>query len=138
MKHNSAKSFVMIMLIIAVSSLLLRIVIEGLIKRNMAQNESNAQGTLKLIAAALDNYAKDNHDIYPASLSVLTQPKPPYLDKDYILQSPLKGYNYSCPRLEPSGYSCYAVPVRCKITGMVVYNITTGSLLIQEACDKKE
>ncbi len=138
MKDNRAKSFVMIMIIIAISALFLRIVIDSLIKINITQNESQASMTLKYISAALENYAKDNHDIYTSNFSVLTQPRPPYLDKDYITQSPLKGYNYSCPRLEPSGYSCYASPVRCKLTGRMVYTITTGGLLISEECDKKE
>ncbi len=138
MKDNRAKSFVIIMIIIAISALLLRIVIDSLIKINITQNESQASMTLKYISAALENYAKDNHDIYTSNFSVLTQPRPPYLDKDYITQSPLKGYNYSCPRLEPSGYSCYASPVRCKLTGRMVYTITTGGLLISEECDKKE
>jgi len=138
MKNSRAKSFVMIMIIIAVSALLLRIIIESLIKINIAQNESQASMTLKYISAALENYAKNNHDIYPSNFSVLTQPRPPYIDKDYISQSPLKGYNYSCPRLEPSGYTCYASPVRCKLTGRLVYTITTGSLLVSEECNKKE
>lgn len=136
--YNKGRSFVTIMVIIAVCALSLRIVIDRLIKLNIAQNESNAQGTLKLIGAALENYARDNGGIYPANLSVLTKTRPPYLDKDYIIQSPLKGYIYSCLRIEPSGYSCYASPTRCQLTGNTIYNITTGSLLITEECSKKE
>jgi len=138
MKDNKGKSFVTIMVIIAISALCLRIVVDGLIKLNIAQNESNAQGTLKLVSAALESFARDNHGSYPAGLSVLTKPSPPYLDKDYIAQSPIKGYNYSCPRLEPSGYSCYAAPAKCKLSGNTIYNITTAGLLVSEECNKKE
>jgi competence protein ComGC len=136
MRDNKGKSFVTIMVIIAVCAFCLRIVIDRVIKLNIAQNESNAQGTLKLISAALESYARDNRGIYPVSLSTLTKPSPPYLDKDYITQSQLKGYNYSCSRLEPSGYSCYAGPTKCKLSGNTIYNITTGSLLVSEACEK--
>ena len=126
------------MIIIAVCALLLRIVIERLIKMNIVQHESHASVTLKLISAALENYAKDNKGVFPSSISVLTQTKPAYLDKDYISKSPLRGYNYSCPRLEASGYSCYANPVTCKLSGNMIYTITTGSLLVSENCERKE
>jgi len=138
MRGKRAKSFVTIMIVIAVCALLLRIVIERLIKINIAQNESHASVTLKQISAALENYAKDNHGVYPDSLSVLTKTKPPYLEKGYISNSPLRGYNYSCPRLEPSGYSCYASPAQCKFSGNMIYTVTTGSLLVSEECERRE
>ncbi len=141
MKVNKGKSFVTIMIVIAFSALLLRIAIENLVRINIAQNESRASATLKFISAALENYAKDNNGIYPASLSVLTQSKPPYLEKKYIddiAQSPVKGYSYNCPTLELSGYNCYASPVRCKFTGNTVYVIATGSPLKSEECKIKE
>ncbi len=136
--NAKARSFVMIMIVVAVCALVLRVFIESLIKINIAQNESNASSTLKLISTALENYAQDHLGAFPSNLSVLTQTTPPYLDKDYIAQSPLKGYNYSCLRLEPSGYSCSASPTRCKLTGNMVYTITTGGSLISEVCETKE
>lgn len=138
MTDKKAKSFVTIMIIIGVCALLLRIVIERLIKMNIVQQESHASVTLKLISAALENYAKDNKGVFPSSISVLTQTKPAYLDKDYISKSPLRGYNYSCPRLEASGYSCYASPVTCKLSGNMIYTITTGSLLVSGECEGKD
>lgn len=136
MKNNRAKSFVTIMIIIAILAFLLRFAIDRIIKSNITQNESNAQATLRLISTALENYAKDNHGIYPAIPSVLTKSKPPYLDKDYITQSPSKGYNFGCSRLEQSGYSCHASPVSCKLSGNTVYTITTGGLFVSEECEK--
>ena len=138
MRDTKARSFVTIMIIIAVSALLLRFAIEKIIMINIAQNESNASSTLKSISTALENYARDNHGIFPSDLSVLTKTTPAYLDKDYIASSSIKGYNYSCLRLESSGYSCLAIPVKCNLTGKVVYTITTGSLLVSEECSKKE
>jgi competence protein ComGC len=138
MKDTRARSFVTIMIIIAISSLVLRIALERIIKINIAQNESNAQTTLKLISTALENFAKDHLGNYPAGLSTLTQTNPSYLDKDYIAQSPIKGYNYSGPVFGPSGYSCSASPVKCKLTGDFFYTITTGGLLVSEECSKKE
>jgi type II secretory pathway pseudopilin PulG len=138
MNNKKARSFVVIMIVIALSALALRVSMGELISINCAQNESSAQSTLKLICAALENYAKDNQGVYPAKFSVLTQSQPPYLDKDYIKESPVKGYIYDCSRLDATGYNCYAFPARCKLTGKAAFNVSTGSLLISEDCDKKE
>jgi type II secretory pathway pseudopilin PulG len=137
-KNNKGKSFVTIMIVIAVAALSLRILAERLIKFNIAQNESIAQETLKLISAALENYAKNNRDRYPSSLALLTQPKPPYLDKNYVALSPVKGYVYACSRLEPAGYSCFATPLQCKIMGNAVFSVSTGGAFSAQPCGVKE
>ena len=113
-------------------------IIGEIINATCAQNESNAQTTLKLISTAFENYAKDNHGAYPANISVLTRSTPPYLDKDYLKQSPIKGYHYNCNRLDAAGYSCHAFPTRCRLTGKLEFSVTTGSLLISEDCGVKE
>ena len=138
MKNSQARSFVVIMIVIALSALLLRVVADKFISVTSSQNESNAQATLRLISTALENYAKDNRGVYPGNISALTQSRPAYLDRDYIKQSPIKGYSYNCSRLDAGGYSCQALPTRCKLTGKIVFTVTTGSLLISEDCDKKE
>ena len=125
------------MIVIAVCAFFLRIVIEQVIKFNIVQNESSASSTLKLIAASLENYAADHQGAYPLSLQALTQSKPAYLNKDYTSQFSSIGYNYSCPRLEASGYSCRATPAKCGLTGRMAYNITTGGALISEDCSNK-
>lgn len=138
MAETSAKSFVVIMIVIAVCAVVLRILIDTLIKINIAQNESTASLTMKYIAAALENYASDKEGLFPTNFFALVKTSPAYLDKDYTADSPVKGYYYSCPRLHPAGYSCYASPVKCKLTGNTIYNITTGGLLISQDCSKKE
>ena len=138
MLNKKGKNFVAIMVVIALLALFLRVISEKIIKITSSQNESSAQATLKLISVALENYARDNRGVYPSDISILVQAKPAFLDKDYIKQSPIKGYNYSCPRLNESGYNCYARPKRCNLTGKVTYSVTTGSLLVSEECDRKE
>lgn len=138
MNYLRGRSFVTIMIIIAIFSLLLRIAIKRIIKINIIQNESQAQTTLKLISAALENYAKDHLGTFPINLFILTKNNPPYLDKNYISASPLRGYEYSCLRLEASGYSCSAVPIQCELSAGMTYTISTGGLLISENCSKKE
>jgi len=123
---------------VAFCALLLRIGIEKLISINIAQNESSASLTLKLISTALENFARDKNGAYPEKLSLLTNTKPPYLDKSYISDFPVKGYYLNCSRLEPSGYNCSAVPVKCRLTGNAIYTISTGGALESEDCIKKE
>jgi hypothetical protein len=70
MNDKKARSFVTIMIVIAIIAFALRVVIEQVIKINIAQNESHASVTLKQISAALENYFKDKGDFYPANVSV--------------------------------------------------------------------
>lgn len=138
MNNYLGKSFVVVMVIIAVSALLLRIAIDRAIAFTITQNESIASASLKLISVALENYANDNQEVYPETFLALTKNEPSYLDKNYVADSPIKGYNYGCSRLEASGYSCHAVPVVCKVTGEMVFTITSGGLLVSEECEGKE
>lgn len=138
MKDIRGKSFITIMIAVAVSALILRLVIKQIIRTNINQNESNAFATLKLISAALENYAKDNKGLYPTNISVLTKTSPAYLDKDVMFQSPLKGYVFMCPRLEPSGYNCSATPLKCNLTGQMTYSVITGGSFISEECNRKD
>jgi len=138
LENNKAKSFVIIMVIIALCALLLRAVSERILSVVSSQNEAMAEATLKSIATALDNYARDNQGVYPKSVAILTQATPAYLDRDYIFDSPLKGYTYSCGRLDASGYNCHAFPSSCKLTGSLAFTVTTGNILISEDCSIKE
>ena len=131
------KSFIVLMLTIAVVALVLRFAIGQLIKVNISQNDSYAHSTIKLISAALENFAKDHEGAFPDKLSSLTGPQKSYLDKDYASLSPVKGYNYQCSRLDPAGYTCSASAAVCNITGAKLFNISTGGLLVFEACKGK-
>lgn len=133
-KDKAGRSFVLIMVVIAFTALLLRVVIERIVKINIAQNESTASLTLKLISTALENYAKDKEGVFPTGFSSLLKGTPSYVDKDFLKNSPVKGYLFSCPRLEASGYSCYATPAKCRLTGSLVYNVSTGGILVSEEC----
>lgn len=138
---EQGKSFVVIMLVIAISAFVLRVSLEKIVKFSISSNESNASATLRIISVALENYAKDNRGAYPTNLSALVQGKPAYLDKDYLKQSPLmgyiQGYVYNCSRLDTLGYNCSAVPLKCGLTGKLVYKVSTAGLIISEECDKK-
>ena len=125
------------MIIVALAALSLRLAIHKIIIYNIEQNQLLAKGNLKLLSTALENYAKDNKGAYPANIDLLTRNKPPYLERNYLAASSVRGYEYDCQRLDSTGYSCSAAPVNCKLTGKMVYAVSTGGLIIAESCDKK-
>lgn len=137
-KDKSGISLILVMITIAVFALILRLAIEQIVKLNIQQNETNAFATLKLISVAIENYAKDHQGTYPLHLSSLLQSKPAYLDRDYAVNSLVKGYSYTCSRLEAASYSCSAAPVKCKLSGKKIFTISTGGILASEECGKKE
>lgn len=138
MKERKRRSFVTVMVIIAVSAVSLRLISIGIVKFTITQNESRASASLKLISAALEKYSQNNKGVYPENIIALTQGSPSYLDSDYTSFSPVWGYDFGCPRLEASGYSCYATPASCNLTGDMVFTVTTGGLLVSEDCKEEE
>lgn len=136
LRTEKAKNFILIMVTIAILALFLRIAVKKTIEWNIQQDESAASSTIKLISTAIENYAKDHLGSYPSDISFLSNTNPPYLDKSYNLPFNLKGYIYSCSRLAQGGYSCWAVPSKCNLTGETIYNISTGGVLVAEKCSK--
>jgi competence protein ComGC len=100
MYNKKARSFVAIMIIVAIVSLLLRFAIHKLIVYNMEQSQSLAQVNIKLLSTALENYAKDNKGAYPVHAGQLTKGNPAYLENDYLAVSSVRGYQYDCLRMD--------------------------------------
>ncbi len=138
MSDFKARSFVMIMIIIALSSLFLRLAIEKIIEFNIKQNESYAQATLKSVSTALENYSRDHQGVYPAEPSALTGGPARYMDKDYLSGSLSKGYEFTCRRMDSSGYNCSALPLKCGFTGSKIYSVSTSGLFVFEDCSGKD
>ncbi|MDD5129488.1 MAG: hypothetical protein PHS66_00325 [Candidatus Omnitrophica bacterium] len=137
MFNNRAKSFVTIMVVVALSALLLRMAVHRIIIYKIQQNQLLAQVNLKLFSTAMENYAQNNKNVYPASVDLLIKHDPPYLERDYLAATSVRGYEYDCQRLDPAGYNCTASPVNCQLTGKTVYTVSTGGLILAENCDQK-
>ena len=136
--NSPARSFVVIMIAVALIAVVLRFAILQVIRFTIEQNEANALETLQFVTTALENYANDHDRAYPADLTLLTKNDPPYISQDYISLIPSKGYSFSCMRLEPSGYTCSAAPAQCNVSGRKVFIVTTGQAVATEECGKKE
>ena len=117
------------------SELLLTLAIPSLLRARMTANESSTRAALKTIAAALETHASDTGVGYPTNISALLEGDPPYINRNYIAESPIEGYNYGCDFLEVGGYSCSATPVSCNQTGSKIYTITTGALFSEKECN---
>lgn len=135
-RDKQGRFFVLVVVAVAMSALILRFTVEQIIRMGTASNEIAATNTLKLIATALENYAKDHNGAFPTAFAQLRQTNPSYLDTDYPALSSLKGYVYSCPTLEVDGYSCQALPLKCNLSGKKAYAVTTGGLIASEPCAK--
>jgi hypothetical protein len=136
--NQKARSFVTIMSVVALSALLLRFSLHRIIIYRIQRNQSLAQVNLKLFSTAIENYAKDNNNVYPVSIDLLTKHDPVYLERDYLAATSIRGYEYDCQRLDAAGYNCSASPVNCKLTGKMVYSVSTGGLIMAESCDKNK
>ena len=130
------RGFTFLGLLISVSIIILSavIVIPQLLSLNMAANQSAARVALKAISTALETYAAEGNQGYPTDISILIIGNPPYLNQNYVEDSPVQGYDYACESLEVSGYSCSARPQHCGWTGSKIYTITTGGALTEVDC----
>lgn len=139
MYDHKARSFLTVIIIIAFIALFLRFSIVEVIRWRIAQNEAAAQESLKLVATALELYAKDHMGQYPQHLNLLFQAKPAYINPEYIAESSKrKGYVFSCSRLEQASFSCSERPASCGLTGNKIFTATTGGSMIIEECVKDE
>jgi len=126
-----------VMITISVVTLLAVIVISQSLRSSMEINESTARATLRALSAALETYATEVGQGYPKDISVLITAEPPILNKDYIADSPIRGYNYTCESLGVSGYSCSAQPQHCDRTGSKKYTIITGGVFTEADCSNE-
>ena len=125
------------MVAVAISAGLLRLGLHRIIIYRIQQNQLLAQVNLKLFSTALENYATDNKNVYPANVDSLTKASPVYLERDYLEATSIHGYEYDCQRLDASGYNCTASPVNCQLSGKMVYAVSTGGLIMAQSCDNK-
>ncbi|MFH1678502.1 MAG: hypothetical protein ABH914_02655 [Candidatus Omnitrophota bacterium] len=131
---NTGFAFAGLMITASIVTLLAVIAIPRLINSRITDNESSARATLKIISAALEAYAADSKQGYPMDISALITSNPPYLNRNYVSDSIVQGYDYTCETLDINGYCCSAKPQSCGQTGSKIYKITTGGLFTERDC----
>lgn len=126
-KLRSKKAFTLveIMIVVAIIGLLVAIAIPNLLRARLSANEGAAEGSMRTLITALENYRADqNPPGYPANLPVLAGAVPPYIDA-VLAAGTKQGYNYIYATVGvadangnfPDGYSITANPVTAGVTG---------------------
>lgn len=128
-------TLVEVMIVVALIAALAVLAIPNIIRSRVIANESAARATLKTMAVALETHASDSGTGYTDDFLVLITGNTPYLNKDYIADSPINGYNFDCETLGATGYSCSATPQLCNQTGSLVYTVTTGAVFSEADCE---
>lgn len=118
-----------IMVVVFIIMTLSAIAIPNLLSARRSANEANAQSLLRTIATACESYASDNGGNYPAVVTDLTVPVPPYLNSNYLGVS--QGYTFSWPTEgDTTTYTFTAIPVSSS-TGSRSFSICSGSVFTE-------
>jgi type II secretory pathway pseudopilin PulG len=117
----------------AISVVVMAMAVAGVMRSKINANESCAKETLKTIAAAAEQYARENKGLYPANISNLTASNPPFLTSDNAQILNDHGYALNCPLSTNGGlnYSCSARPISIGSSGTKQYTITQGMVLAE-------
>lgn len=119
-------------LLVAIPALLAAIAIPNLLRARLLANESATQASLKMIAAAAENYAADNEGRYPSDEYDLKYATPSYIDNIYN-NITVNGYIYSSD-MGSAGYKVTATPSECGVTGSRIFTIETKGGISEQNC----
>ena len=107
-KTNKGFTLVEVIVVVAIIALVAAIAIPNLLRARTQANEAAAQGTLKAISNAMENYASINN-VYPTNTTMILGATPPYLSVDYF-NGVYYGYVFS-GNLSLYTYSITALPI---------------------------
>ncbi|MCM8812986.1 MAG: prepilin-type N-terminal cleavage/methylation domain-containing protein [Candidatus Omnitrophica bacterium] len=126
-------TLVEIMIVVGVIALLAALAIPNLMRSRLNANEAVAQGTLKTVSSACENFrAAQTPPTYPANLAALVNATPSYIP-DAIdtatTGAPKNGYNITYTLISTQRYVCCATPAQVNVTGIRTFAINESGML---------
>lgn len=126
-------TLVEILIVIAIISMLAALAIPNLLRARLNSNEVVAQGILKVVATACENFhAAQTSPRYPLDLAELTTATPQFLDSTLDTNTtgvPRNGYNYTYTRFNDIQYVCSATPAVVNGTGNRTFGMNESGVL---------
>jgi prepilin-type N-terminal cleavage/methylation domain len=134
-QQNGTRAFTLveIMIVVACIAALSVLAIPNLMRARMNANESVAQGTLKSIATACENFRLVQTPMaFPGDLQSLTTAIPAYMDDSVDTVNsgvPKNGYNFNYTQINAHQFVCSATPSAYTVTGRRTFVINETGLL---------
>lgn len=121
--RRSGFTLVEMMVVVALVVVIASIAIGVLLRARLQSNESATVGNLRTISSGAEGFrGTQNPPAYPASLVVMAQANPPYLDSSWITTSDRQGYTYSYfTAVNNETYATVAVPRTLNTSGINSY-----------------
>ena len=136
---KKAFTFIEIMLVMAIISLLSTVVIPMSLRARNNANEAAAIASLKTINTACTSFfATQTPPTYPETLAVLGSATPPYIDADLAnatsAATARRGYFYTYSGVNANQFTCTATPAISNTTGTRVFFIDeTGVVRLNDS-----
>ena len=128
MRLKRGFTLVEIMIVVAIIALLAAIAIPNLLRARHNANEAAAISALRTLSSAMESYrAAQTPPSYPASLVVLSNETPPYIDST-LAGGTKQGYSYAYTS-GANTYSATASPVTVNVTGTRIFFVNESGVL---------
>jgi general secretion pathway protein G len=127
-----AFTLIELIMVISIVGILAIVAVPNMMRSQITAKESAAQGSTRIIAAALENFATVNNNTYPTAENQLTGATPAYLNQSYCSRT-VGGYFYDCT-LNATSYTVTATPSSCGGTGGLIFTVTTGGNMTSVKC----
>ncbi|MCP4650036.1 MAG: prepilin-type N-terminal cleavage/methylation domain-containing protein [PVC group bacterium] len=131
--QDAGFTLVEIMIVVAIIAMLAALAIPNLLRARLAANEAVAQGTLKALCTACENFRVARSPMrFPLNMAEMTVAIPAYIDNTVDTATTglaKKGYNFTYTRINDRQYVCSATPEIYRATGERTFSVNETGVL---------